>query len=68
MAIENTQTSMNIRPAEAKNIDLNQIKSDFQTISAMRVPGIKEYQNIDVKHRGLIKPYLGPPSFRDLYE
>jgi|LauGreDrversion4_2_1035121.scaffolds.fasta_scaffold695195_1 hypothetical protein len=68
MAIENTQTSMNIRPAEAKNIDSNQIKSNFQTISAMRVSGIKEYQNIDVKHRGLIKPCLGPPSFRDLYE
>ena len=34
----------------------------------MRVSGIKEYQNIDIKHRGLIKPCLGPPSFRDLYE
>jgi hypothetical protein len=43
MAIENTQTSMNLKPAEAKNIDLNQIKSNFQTISAMRVSGIKEY-------------------------
>lgn len=59
---------MNLKGIEAKSIDLNQIKSNFQTISAMRVQGIKEYQNIDIKHRGLIKPYLGPPSFRDLYE
>jgi len=59
---------MNHKSTESKPINLNQIKSNFQTISAMRVQEMKDYKNTEMKNRRIIKPYLRPPSFRDLDE
>jgi len=34
----------------------------------MRVQEMKDYKNTEMKNRRIIKPYLRPPSFRDLDE